>query len=192
MSLKQKVSILALAAVLVTGLGLNLQAENKVKNAKGYGVSLSAANIELKFPDGSVLFTPLNFDGESLEQLSATAGMAQELLDEAYEQLGLERSKSALPKVFSLSQNSPNPFNPSTTISYTIPDEQGEVKVILSVFNLRGQLVKSLVNSSQVAGAYNINWNGQDEVGRKVSSGVYFYRLRAGDFTSTRKMVVLK
>jgi len=187
-SLSLKMAVLALATLLT--LGSTLSAADKLK-ADGYDVRLSSASIELVFPDGSVLTTPMNFDGEDIDVLSATDGMAKELLDEAYRQLGLEKS-ATLPKAFALSQNSPNPFNPSTTISYSIPENVLEMAVKLSVYNIRGQLVRTLVDGSQGPGAYNVNWDGADNLGRKVSSGVYFYRLVAGDFISTRKMVVLK
>ncbi len=187
-NLKLQITVLALAAFLIAGS--NLTAAEKLK-AEGYDVRLSATSIELVFPDGSVLTTPLNFDGKDIDLLSATQGMAKELLDEAYRQLGLEKSTS-LPKAFSLSQNRPNPFNPSTTVSYSIPDDSPELAVKLSVYNIRGQLVRTLVDDSQGSGTYSINWDGTDNGGKKISSGVYFYRLLAGDFVSTRKMVVLK
>ena len=183
-----KITVLALAVLLT--VGSNLTAGEKLK-ADGYDVRLSASNIELVFPDGSVLTTPMNFDGKDLDLLSATDGMAKDLLYEAYRQLGLEKSAS-LPKAFALSQNSPNPFNPSTTISYSIPDDTQELAVKLNVYNIRGQLVRTLVDDSQGPGTYNLNWDGTDGQGKQVSSGVYFYRLVAGDFVSTRKMVVLK
>lgn len=97
-----------------------------------------------------------------------------------------------LPKAFSLGQNYPNPFNPSTTISYTIPEGKAAI-VSLGVYNLRGQLVKSLVNDvSQSAGDYRVIWDGRGTKGAQVSSGVYFYRLKAGEYVKTRKMVLLK
>jgi len=98
----------------------------------------------------------------------------------------------ALPKVFSLSQNSPNPFNPSTTISYEIPESSGAAKVVMAVYNIRGQKVITLVDELKESGQYSVNWNGRDENGRRVSSGVYFYRMSAGDFTAVRKMVIVK
>jgi FlgD Ig-like domain len=161
------------------------------QDAQGYSVKLTGTSIKLVFPDGSVLSAPTNFDGKSLESLNATEGMALELLDEAYQQMGVQRGAN-LPKAFGLSQNFPNPFNPSTGISYTIPDVSGDITVKLNIFNIRGQLVKTLVDKTQEPGVYTVNWEGNDNQGRKVGSGVYFYRIKAGDFNSTRKMVLLK
>jgi len=99
----------------------------------------------------------------------------------------------ALPQAFSLSQNSPNPFNPSTTISYEIPEKSELVNVTLNVYNIRGQLIKSLVSREEKGpGRYQVTWDGMDNKGHQVSSGVYFYRLKAGDFMATRKMIILK
>jgi FlgD Ig-like domain len=189
-----KLGIMATVAVLalfLTAAAPAVSAADKVKEDAGYDVRLSSSSIELVFPDGSVLSTPLNFDGKSIEQVDASGGMAQELLNEAYGQLGLNNI-AYLPKAFSLAQNYPNPFNPSTTISYAIPEDNGQTAVRLSVFSIRGQLVRTLVDKSQGPGTYNVNWDGSDDRGRQISSGVYFYRLVANDFVSTRKMVVLK
>ena len=68
----------------------------------------------------------------------------------------------------------------------------GSVEVKLTVFNIRGQLVITLVDAEQPAGTYMAQWDGQDMKGQRVSSGVYFYRLKAGNFSKTRKMVILK
>jgi hypothetical protein len=99
--------------------------------------------------------------------------------------------KALLPKAFALSQNYPNPFNPSTTIAYDIP-EGDNIQVQLKVYNMRGQLVRTLVEETKSEGSYQIQWDGSDNYGRRVSSGVYFYRIKAGEFSKTRKMVILK
>ncbi len=96
-----------------------------------------------------------------------------------------------LPRAFTLEQNFPNPFNPATTISYTVP-VGGRVKVTLKVYSLRGQLIRTLVDIPKPAGSYTIFWDGTDEQGRKAPSGVYLYCIKAGDFSQTRKMVLLK
>ena len=94
-----------------------------------------------------------------------------------------------LPKAFSLGQNSPNPFNPSTTISYQVSEPSN---VEINVYDIRGAKVKSLVNEFTQSGSYKVHWDGSDSSGRKVSSGVYFYRMRAGSFEVIKKMVLLK
>ncbi len=186
-----QMATVAVLTVFLAGAGLGLRAADKVKDNDGYDVRLSSSSIELVFPDGSVLSAPLDFEGKNIDQIAASGGLAQELLAEAYDQLGLNKS-SYLPKAFFLAQNYPNPFNPSTTISYSIPEDNGQVAVRLNVFNIRGQLVRTLVDKSQGPGTYNVNWDGADNRGRRISSGVYFYRIVADTFVSTRKMVVLK
>ncbi|MCK4654334.1 MAG: T9SS type A sorting domain-containing protein [Candidatus Cloacimonetes bacterium] len=89
-----------------------------------------------------------------------------------------------------LSQNYPNPFNPSTIISYSTTDE-GNVE--LNVYNIKGQLVKKLVNEHQLTGNYTVIWDGTDLNERKVSSGLYFYRLKVNDkMIDTKKMILLR
>jgi hypothetical protein len=89
-----------------------------------------------------------------------------------------------------LAQNVPNPFNPSTTIEFTLRER---APVTLRIYNVRGQLVKTLVNGTRVPGiAHRIAWDGRNDAGRRVASGVYFYRLVAKGYTKTRKMVLLK
>ena len=94
-----------------------------------------------------------------------------------------------VPNQFELAQNYPNPFNPGTTIRYALP-YQAEVR--LEIYNALGQLVKVLVNKSQTAGIKTVNWNGTNQFGEPVSSGVYLYRLKAGNHIQTRKMMLLK
>ena len=93
------------------------------------------------------------------------------------------------PGQFSLSQNAPNPFNPTTSIRYELPNT---VQVTLKVYNLLGQEVRLLVNARQEAGFHTIIWDGRNVAGRSVSSGVYFYRIEAGEFTKAKKMLLLK
>ena len=93
------------------------------------------------------------------------------------------------PTKFTLSGNYPNPFNPSTTISYSIPSD-GNVELI--VYNIRGQKVKTLISGTQPIGVYNVTWNGKDENERSVSSGLYLYELRSSGKTAVKKMLLLK
>ena len=89
-----------------------------------------------------------------------------------------------------LSQNYPNPFNPSTSIEFTVRER---TRVSLKVYDVSGQLVRTLLEGDRAPGeVHRINWDGRNNAGQSVSSGVYFYRLVASDFTQTRKMVLLK
>ncbi|MFQ5674350.1 MAG: T9SS type A sorting domain-containing protein [bacterium] len=101
----------------------------------------------------------------------------------------VELESPALPKTFSLGQNYPNPFNAGTVISYRLP-ESG--KVTLTVYNLLGEQGRVLLNEEQEAGAYSIHWDGKDQAGRFVPSGVYLYRIQVGRYTAVRKAVFLK
>jgi len=101
-------------------------------------------------------------------------------------------ARVSLPKAYALSQNYPNPFNPSTTIQFAVPEQESPVSVRLEVYNLRGALVRTLVDGVREPGNYSIQWQGKDRLGRPVSSGVYFYRLSTPNFKAVRKMVLLK
>ena len=95
----------------------------------------------------------------------------------------------AKPDAYELSQNYPNPFNPTTTIGYALKDDSD---VDLMIYNVRGQLVRTLVSSQQSAGVYNIVWNGKNDQGVSVPTGVYFFRIRANEFESIKKMALTK
>ncbi len=98
-------------------------------------------------------------------------------------------SDNIIPDKYSLSQNFPNPFNPSTIISYTLPKR---ADVSISIINLLGQNVKTIKNDNQIAGKHEIIWDGTDQSGRSVASGVYFYQINSGDYTESKKMIMLK
>jgi len=97
--------------------------------------------------------------------------------------------RTSLPTEFALANNYPNPFNPSTTIAFDVPASS---QVMITVYNVLGQKVIDLVNSDYAAGAYNVAWNGVDAAGTPVSSGLYMYKMTAGNFTATSKMLYLK
>jgi len=89
----------------------------------------------------------------------------------------------------SLNGNYPNPFNPETTISYSVKTSS---PVAIEIYNTKGQRVRTLVNESKATGNYTVRWDGKDENGQKVTSGVYFYKMNAGKFTSSKKMILMK
>lgn len=100
-----------------------------------------------------------------------------------------EIAESPLPESYSLSQNYPNPFNPTTTIEFKVASAS---RVSVGIFNVLGQRVRTLIDEDLAAGAYATDWDGNDDSGRKLASGVYLYRLQAGEFSETRKMTLLK
>ncbi len=94
-----------------------------------------------------------------------------------------------IPSFTQLHQNYPNPFNPTTTISYQLPEES---EVELTIYNLKGQKVKQLVNDQLPDGQHSIVWNGKDDNGKSVSSSIYFYKLKTDNHEETKKMILMK
>jgi len=122
---------------------------------------------------GDVIVCPAICDGQ---QVSGRQGEGPSLPD--------------LPKVYDLAQNHPNPFNPTTTIRYQVPPPGG--MVTLAIYNVAGQLVRTVVSEVRAPGYYAPVWKGTDNRGTEVSSGIYFVRMKAPGFVKTRKMVLLK
>ena len=102
---------------------------------------------------------------------------------------GVRDAVKAQPLSYALEQNYPNPFNPETRIYFEIPVQQ-HVKLI--VYNMRGQQVRTLVDDQYAAGRHIVNWDGRDNSGNRMPSGVYFYRIKAGDYIAHKKMTLLK
>jgi hypothetical protein len=116
-----------------------------------------------------------------------TVGLLQAALQSI---TGVSRLNSEVaPATFELTQNYPNPFNPSTMIGFALPKESN---VIVKVYDLTGKLVRSLVNENMAAGKYNVTWDGHNQAGQQVTTGVYIYRIEAGSFSATKKMLMLK
>jgi hypothetical protein len=104
-----------------------------------------------------------------------------------------EDIKTSIPQTWQLYQNYPNPFNPSTRIQFDVPEEAGRVpRIAIQIFNILGQKVKTIERGNYDAGRYTVEWNGTNEGGTRVASGVYFYRILAGDYSHTMKMVLIK
>jgi immune inhibitor A len=103
-----------------------------------------------------------------------------------------EEESANRPREIYLGQNHPNPFNPVTGIQYSVHGRQKPAHATLKIYNIRGQLVRTLMEEEKLPGAYSVTWDGKDEKGNEVSSGVYFYQLKAREQTETKKMVLLK
>lgn len=98
-------------------------------------------------------------------------------------------SMAKLPATYGLDQNMPNPFNPATAIQYQLP-EDGHVRLV--VYNLLGQEVRTLVDERVMAGHHAVMWDGRDDSGRSLATGVYLYRLTANDYKQVKRMLLLK
>ncbi len=129
-----------------------------------------------------------------VKQLTAAAGVNNDE-DTVYVSLTVDQQTDvndiggALPQDYRLSQNFPNPFNPTTAIEFNLPKAS---HVTLTIYNVLGQQVKTLIDQTLGAGNKRVIWDGTDAAGRTVQSGVYFYRISADQFTQTRKMMMLK
>jgi hypothetical protein len=116
-------------------------------------------------------------------------GGSSAMLDDVFEIKNSVVGPDPVPPRYELMPNYPNPFNPSTTIRYRIGSRE---HVELSVYDVSGALVRTLVDGVKNVGAYTLEWNGRDDAGNTVSSGVYFYRLVAGNFSDVRKMTLVR
>lgn len=96
------------------------------------------------------------------------------------------------PEDFFLHQNRPNPFNPYTEIGFLIPNVKSPIRATLTIYNLMGQQMRKLVDEPKGVGFYAVTWDGRDDLGRPVGSGIYYYSLHAGHYVKTRKMILLK
>ena len=93
---------------------------------------------------------------------------------------------------FQLKQNYPNPFNPDTMVEFTIPSTSNNAHVQLHIYNLQGQLIRTLINTTMFAGFHSVRWDGRDVSGKEVSGGMYIYQLKVNDYVETKKMMFMK
>ena len=124
------------------------------------------------------MFDLLDTEAEETEETEEVVETAVETFDQA-----------SVPQAFSLAQNAPNPFNSETVIRFALPQPS---QVELTIYNLLGQPVAILVQGSSAAGTFSVRWDGRDQAGRAVTSGVYLYQLRAGEYTEVRKLLLLR
>jgi len=120
--------------------------------------------------------------GESLEDIKANADVALTRLD-------IEENNTNKPDSFRLNQNFPNPFNPTTKISYSL-DKDSDISI--NIYDISGMLISTLQNEYQPQGEHSYIWDGTDDIGNRVGGGVYLYQVKAGESIQTKKMVLLK
>ena len=116
------------------------------------------------------------------------------LADEKAALIPVSDGSPSIPVAFELDQNYPNPFNPSTTIRFSLPSQSkgGYLPTTLRIYNVLGQMVRTLMDEPLAAGTHDVIWDGKDDRGSQVASGIYFYKLRSGDYEDTKKMVMMK
>ena len=151
--------------------------------ANTYAINISTHEVDWSYPVGgelSVTDKNLYVTDSAYFSLYVFGDIATAIEDD---------QPAELPTEIVLHQNYPNPFNPSTEISYEIPIRSF---VEISIYNTLGQHVKTLIKTKQSAGIHSVTWNGTDTFGKTASSGAYFYKLTAGDFLDSKKMILLK
>ncbi|NIR48734.1 T9SS type A sorting domain-containing protein [candidate division KSB1 bacterium] len=172
------------------------EAFHVVTNAELGRLRVGAYGTEALKAEGTLLLLQFEVIGKNGQRSYLNLGRFQVnggLVKDAEAELVVGTATAQIPKQFALGQNYPNPFNPETTIRFDIPNLNGKnVNTRLFIYKVTGQLVRVLVNEEKPAGSYEIKWDGRDKAGQSVSSGVYFYKLTAGDFTATRKMTLLR
>ena len=142
----------------------------------------SGSNVQFRFffdSDGG-----LNGDGFYFDEFK--------VVDYSQTPVGIGGDQPLAPQRLELYQNYPNPFNPVTTIAYQLPLRYQGEKVRLQIFNSLGQRVRTLVNGVQNPGTHEVRWDGTNDAGLALSSGIYLYKLTAGDMSLTRKMLLIK
>lgn len=179
--------IVPLVAALVLAITIGAQGQVRLHSANlaGAGGFTGGPSIRVGVTMGQTLS---GFSNDALNANGAgfwyTTLNAITIVSSSIERLGDE-----IPEQYELNQNYPNPFNPTTRIKYGLP-ESGRVR--LTIFNVLGQIVTVILDREQTAGYYEVNWDARSGNGVRLPSGLYFYRIDADGFTSTRSMVLQK
>ncbi len=163
-----------------------------VDTFKYNGLNQNNQSVHWDIPGNEVTRDDLSYDGsgnlvEVISYVFFGSWLPTDRYVIVYTSVAVKVDDTALPGDFALLQNHPNPFNPTTTIRYSLSRPH---LVQIEVYNVLGQLVSTLENSEQGVGVYETTWDGTNANGQNVASGVYFYRLKAGEFVQTRKMVL--
>jgi hypothetical protein len=162
-------------------------------NGKLHMVLFNMSNDPIPVGEGSIVSLPVTLSLDVEEDFGIELKEIA-LADERAALIPVGQGPSR-PVAFELGQNYPNPFNPSTTIKFTLPsavDGGATLPTSLRIYNVLGEVVRTLVDEPMVPGVHHEVWDGRDDHGNRVASGIYFYRLRAGDLQHAKKMVLMK
>lgn len=154
-------------------------------------LAYNLSNVEIKEDSGSIFRLPLITSLDMIDTTEVTIALSSNMSSPIATEK-ITAPANAYPATFRLSQNYPNPFNGATTIEYDIPDGTEFTKTVIQVFNVLGQRVKTLVAEDQQPGRYSVRWDGTDQNGSVVATGVYFYRLISKSHVGSRKMLYVK
>jgi len=161
------------------------------------GIQVTLNGNTLILDQANRLLTSANLRSGEMVEIQAAPVTANALVALTVKKTGTrtgvvsDQATVSLPENFALQQNYPNPFNPATTIRFLVPANVGaQTAVTLRIYNVMGQLVRTLANGSFAAGSYIAVWNGENETGVKAGSGLYFYELKAGNFKAMKRMVL--
>ncbi len=197
MVLKVKDNDVAVGAPELSGLANGMSMASKMVGENLHLLICSTAGLVMPAGRGTVAAIPLTVRGSStgpipLEVVQAVgASVAGQGVELVWEESG--SGPAELPQSFALHQSRPNPFGATTVIGYDIPAQTtGAVDVQLAVYNIHGQLVRVLERTKRDAGRYVVQWDGRDDLGNSVSSGLYFCKLVTGQVTLVRKLAVLR
>ena len=138
--------------------------------------------LDTVYEDGQVLYYRLS----AVDSVGNVSDFSETL---SFEVVLSVNEENMIPDVFALHQNYPNPFNPVTTLRYDLP-ENGLVNI--TIYDMLGRQVKTLINQTQDAGYRSIIWDATNDYGKPVSAGIYLYQIQAGEYMQTKKMVLLK
>jgi M6 family metalloprotease-like protein len=158
-------------------------------SANNYSDSMEFV-VDLLFPERLTIFT-LHVQGNTTSG-TYSLDFNEEVWAGNTDVSDFDEEDTNIPKSIELFQNYPNPFNPTTSIQFAVKGGPSPLHTTLKIYNLRGQLVKTLLDEDKPGGNYTLLWDGKDGGGKAVSSGIYFYKLTAGSFSETKRMVLLK
>jgi len=159
-----------------TGKTVDMRSQNGYSYHAPVAVNKTSSIPKMNYNPSNLAYK-LGQDGVNLKQITVTIRKS------------VTEDRGIIPDVYYLEQNYPNPFNPTTTIRYGLPEDG---HVTLKIFNTLGQEVATLVNSDQIAGIRSVVWNSTNSSGNLVSSGVYFYQIRAGSFTQIKRLLLIR
>ncbi|MCG2714926.1 MAG: T9SS type A sorting domain-containing protein, partial [Candidatus Marinimicrobia bacterium] len=172
-------------AVEIANVAANLPKDwQMVKNIKNGVLTVAMAGIT-PLTDAQIASIELRILSQDAAVMMTGSATVNENAGKSLKKLEIRQ----IPAEFKLSRNYPNPFNPNTNISFQLPENS---KVTIAVYDILGNRVRTLVNENKTAGYYTVQWNGLNDNGMSLSSGTYFYQIQAGQYNSTKKMLLIK